>query len=455
MSIAKTLEVARGGGNTLQINELPIILVPGIMGSRIHEAGQPSKTIWDPDDTWAMLRLADLMTAYRQELFDVTTRAEVFKKGYSKTTLTADQEDRGWGGLAWGFYGKGLESLEQRSRDLGGIVYGFGYDWRVSNWLNGEKLQKRIQKVRKAHDGKKVLLVTHSMGGLVSRAACAQGASPDVLGVVHTMQPANGTPLAYRQFKTGGKALHWVLADVVLGRIVGRTPIQYAAVISGTRAPFELLPNKHHYRATGREANEPPGRHSRRDPWLTYDAKIKSSLGPSSTAYDAYREEMGRVGLIDYRYFGDHKTIAITEGYIIAHMIDGPRIRDGVLTGVNEAEKFHHERLNSSVHPNTAVLAGNGLETDVATHMVHDWNLFTEDSADPTMIRGDHGDGTVALSSSTALPLSSFAEARVADTDRQRIIEGVQHAAAFGTSAEFNEIVWDLCEQAVLCGSES
>ncbi len=49
-----------------------------------------------------------------------------------------------------------------------------------------------------------VILITHSMGGLDARSACMlHGAESKVLGVVHGVQPALGSPAAYWRMKGG------------------------------------------------------------------------------------------------------------------------------------------------------------------------------------------------------------------------------------------------------------
>jgi pimeloyl-ACP methyl ester carboxylesterase len=442
--------VVRMGVNTLNLDEQPIFLVPGIMGSRLHLAGNAQLPIWDPDDTAAMLRLADMFTSYRASWMAMSNRAEVFVAAKSPKSLMGSQQARGWGGVAWGFYGAGLEQLETKSASINGAVYAFGYDWRQTNWLSGQLLARAIAMIRKKHNGRKVLVVTHSMGGLVTRAACKQGAESDILGVVHTMQPANGTPLAYRQAKTGGKALKWVLADVVLGRIVGRSPTQNAAISAGLRAPFELLPNDSHARPTGNELTDEPGAPNRKA-WLTMDANLKVGLKPGYSVYDVYKERSGKVGLIDYNMYAATESVDIDEGYLFEDHVSGPAISSGFTSAVDAAHNFHATRLQGYVHPNTSVVAGTGLETDVSLHLDRDTHWFSDDSTSPVMGRENLGDGTVSQSSSTSLPLKGNPGLSIAAKDRQKFVSGVAHAAAFGTSQKFNDVVWEMCEQVLQC----
>ncbi|MEM7199355.1 MAG: hypothetical protein AAF628_03760 [Planctomycetota bacterium] len=458
---------ARGGITPVNREELPIILVPGIMGSRLHYKNEPDRPIWNPDSKVAMLLLAAKVTTARMKVFDVRTKATVFGKGSKDAKLTADQERRGWGGCAWKFYGKGLQYLEAASSNHGGIVYCFGYDWRDTNWRSGKLLANKIKEIRRRHRDEKVLIVTHSMGGLVTRCACALleregkgAAEKNVLGVVHTMQPANGTPLAYCQFKQGAKPSHWIpsITDAVLGAILGWDPIQFAAIASGTRAPFELMPNRDHVRTRGLEAyEEPKWRGPTGDPkrqWLTWDrtGKIKHKLPSNHSLWDIYKERTGRLGLIDYEELGKKKFIIISEKKLKVPL-PAQEIAIRVGQGVDQARIFHEQRLCRYVHPNTSVVAGTDLSTDIAVHLEFDWNLIVEHGTDANVVNEKKGDGTVALESATCLPVNACPALKITWADRQRIVRGVKHADAFAQDS-FNKVVWEMCQQVIKCAAQ-
>jgi PGAP1-like protein len=70
-------------------------------------------------------------------------------------------------------------------------VYAVGYNWLASNSVAAERLQGEINRITQHYNQgqfscKQVVLVTHSMGGLVAR-ACAQlpGMAETIVGVVH------------------------------------------------------------------------------------------------------------------------------------------------------------------------------------------------------------------------------------------------------------------------------
>lgn len=86
-------------------------------------------------------------------------------------------------------------------------VYACGYNWIQSNEVSAERLKSRVLEIIKFWTDRKfecqqVILVTHSMGGLVGR-ACAKQIPDKILGVVHGVMPALGAPLAYRRIACG------------------------------------------------------------------------------------------------------------------------------------------------------------------------------------------------------------------------------------------------------------
>ncbi len=430
----------------------PILLVPGILASRLRG---PEDFLfgkrWDPDGINAMLRLQARpveermfhLSAYGDDK-QLLPPTDIF---YYNKSLSAEECGRGYGGVAWKFYEKLLRQLEQSSQAIGGVVYAFGYDFRHSNWTTGRLLKERISQIRAMHNNRKVLIVTHSMGGLVARAACKQGAEEDVLGVVHVLQPANGTPVAYRMFKLGGKhpdpgldtGQHswgdWV-ADIVLGSIMGRTPRDYAAVASGFLSVFELLPNNFHIAPRSADPNDPdkwyrpPGNVVGR-PWLTWDPGLNLGVTSENNIYDIYLERTGVTGLIDYG----------------AYESENPLVYRRVVHGVEQARRFHEELLKGYVHPNTSVIAGDGLTTDVGVHIA-----LAQGKAVPEMIRNRRGDATVSVTSAISLPLNGRPELTIEDFNRQLFYPDVVHATAF-ESDDFNKAVWSMCEQVLRCAA--
>lgn len=87
-------------------------------------------------------------------------------------------------------------------------VYAAGYNWLESNDVSAKKLSSHIQNIlqdcrnRLGFECDKVILVTHSMGGLVAR-MCAKKYSSDVMGIIHGVLPVNGSGTAYHRIVSG------------------------------------------------------------------------------------------------------------------------------------------------------------------------------------------------------------------------------------------------------------
>lgn len=123
-------------------------------------------------------------------------------------------------------------------------IYAFGYNWLASNNIAAEELKGRIEKIIDENNcGEsrctQVIVVTHSMGGLVAR-ACSQlnGMSRKILGIVHGVMPATGAAVAYRRCKVGMKD-----EDRVAGLVIGSDGREVTAVFAQAPGALQLLPS--------------------------------------------------------------------------------------------------------------------------------------------------------------------------------------------------------------------
>ena len=129
-------------------------------------------------------------------------------------------------------------------------VWCAGYNWLASNLDSGRALKAYIEDVVFEHyrqrpelagqvDRMKVILVTHSMGGFVSRALTEVEGYDRVLGVVSGVQPATGAPATYHHMRCGYEGM----ARFVLGRNAG----QVTAVCANSPGALELVPSFDHH----------------------------------------------------------------------------------------------------------------------------------------------------------------------------------------------------------------
>lgn len=148
---------------------------------------------------------------------------------------------------------KTFEKLEKKEADKAWgkffcPVYAQGYNWLKSNGEAGKYLADKIKQIIQqwnttdcGYHCEQVILVSHSMGGLATRAAVHPdfgNAASQVLGIVHGEQPANGAAAAYHHCRNGyGGVSGWIL---------GRNAAQVTAVFANAPGAMELLPN-HQY----------------------------------------------------------------------------------------------------------------------------------------------------------------------------------------------------------------
>lgn len=125
-------------------------------------------------------------------------------------------------------------------------VHVFGYNWLEDNKKSAEKLINYIDEVLETYKHlqghglavEKVILVTHSMGGLVARYASeVLGCKDKILGIVHGVIPDLGSPAAYRRMKIGAKQ------EGGAGIVLGKSATELMPVLARAPAPLQLLPS--------------------------------------------------------------------------------------------------------------------------------------------------------------------------------------------------------------------
>ncbi|CNI13249.1 Lecithin:cholesterol acyltransferase [Yersinia massiliensis] len=267
---------------------IPVIFLPGVMGSNLK--GELDKKIWHADLFKGVEALGwTTKTAKeRKQLLDPQT-SEVDDSG---KVLYNDQEgkmfpsrrQRGWGSALYKSYGEPLHVLQFMLNDgnilLDNLLNGtrrlttrqqligenlnaergeealtesevrhsydflfplhvFGYNWLKSNADSAKKLEEFIQATLATYQGRlaqnKVILVTHSMGGLVARHYSENmGGQDKILGMVHGVMPDLGSPATYRRMKTGERG--------IVGAVIGSNMEQLMPVLAQSPGPLQLLP---------------------------------------------------------------------------------------------------------------------------------------------------------------------------------------------------------------------
>lgn len=261
---------------------IPVVFIPGVMGSNLAtDEGDKSQSVWllDSTDTVKPWMTKGPLTR-RKTLDPAKTKVDANGAIPSGTAQSADElRRRGWGEVAAMSYGEwlvwlenalndahpgtdhgrkglreslcrvvtpGLEPLEPAEVALSYKyqlpVHAVGYNWLQSNAVSAELVSAKIDSYTKYYRDKgfrceKVILVSHSMGGLVARYYSeVLGQRDKVLGIVHGVMPATGAAATYKRMKTGTEGL--------AGLALGPTAAAMTAVVGNAPGPLQLLPSK-------------------------------------------------------------------------------------------------------------------------------------------------------------------------------------------------------------------
>jgi pimeloyl-ACP methyl ester carboxylesterase len=129
-------------------------------------------------------------------------------------------------------------------------VHAAGYNWTQSNLQSAKDVMAKVQGILQGYqqqglDCRQVILVTHSMGGLVGR--ILSGLAPDlILGVVHGAMPAIGAPDAYQIMAAGVQEKTCpMFHDLrnVAASLGGRDAAETTPVMANAPGALELLPS--------------------------------------------------------------------------------------------------------------------------------------------------------------------------------------------------------------------
>lgn len=263
---------------------IPIIFLPGVMGTNLMNlAGEP---VWRVDA--AIVSWITKDETERKFLLDpsatkVDSRGEI-NKFAPEEKIFGSRAGRGWGEVVSSSYGNFLSWLQEVLNDeveafqnrisnsekrttrqkldgyefeteLGGSplttneidksynylypIHVMGYNWLQSNATSAANLNDFIKKTINSYGErcplKKVIVITHSMGGLVARHCSELLKSQDsILGVIHGVMPDTGSPTAYKRMKAGEIG--------VVGKIIGSSGAQLTPVLAQSAGPLQLLP---------------------------------------------------------------------------------------------------------------------------------------------------------------------------------------------------------------------
>jgi len=391
--------VSRDGSQTLDRELWPVIMVPGIMGSRIEMASGTDR-IWDPDRTrfmlWLMTQSPDTLTRhYNYRLNPGRTMGSIYdddnnayeSQDAAERAFGLTRNQRNWGSVSWEYYGPGTLAMQRAIAAQGGVMWCFGYDWREPNQDTGLALKNFIKNTVRPTSPYKPIIITHSMGGLVTRAGCAIHEMESLVSaVIHTMMPTHGAAECYASIKSGGMA-------GAFAYLIGDTPQEVQCTSSGVAGMYQLMCNNLYPDPT----------------WLSLDSRLGPAGTPSSTThhtadmYTIYREANAMVGLVKHSEFATGVVNVGSSRYVNTTR----RVLSHILENIDMAENYHTNQVRNYCHPQTWLIAGTGKNTVTDVNVAYTQPTYHGTPLNPVAVTTHTattlGDATVPLVSARAL----------------------------------------------------
>ncbi|WP_434277242.1 lipase family alpha/beta hydrolase [Acinetobacter sp. CE-15] len=253
----------------------------------------------------------------------------------------------------------GLEKHEQLA-DYAFPVFACGYNWLQTNMKSADHVADRLNNEVMAQvknefpsaKFKKFIIVSHSMGGLVTRALIQNEKVKDkIAGVVHGAMPASGAPAVYQRLTVGwdgwkaSTGLFKSAAAWATKFMFGNTSERLTAILANAPGGLELLPFSNYSNTVDFPKNPKA--------WLVIKAKtpsgeITATLPKSNDPYnDIYKRKDCWWAMINPDFIDPAGLVAKTvdkDGYDSIFDV----YRDTLVI-----VKKLHDHIKDAYHPNT------------------------------------------------------------------------------------------------------
>ena len=217
-SIQVNVSTADVNGQDFIGTKLPVILLPGFMGSHLYNTPQGSEECKSRPSGNIWFGPFHLDVLYLQ----------------ASSVLPANPCDRV---SAQGILDDSYSDMLNKLKEEGYTTYTFAYDWRLDLDVNTNLLDQMVEEVRSKEGVKQVILLGHSMGGLLARDYITSSARAEkVAQVISVGSPYWGAPQLAYAMRTGNTGIS------MLG---GLSSVQNAfkEILRNSPGAMELLPS--------------------------------------------------------------------------------------------------------------------------------------------------------------------------------------------------------------------
>ncbi|HYF93924.1 MAG TPA: hypothetical protein VD969_17050 [Symbiobacteriaceae bacterium] len=178
-------------------NRYPVIFVPGIAGTELYNGNE---LVWV--NVWRLLgSQVPILNLFQMSwLLPLRLAADGTAPYYPGARVRTGDVMRH---NTTDIYGGMLDSIEKQGYVEGKDLFLFPYDWRQDLALTGDQLGRKVDQVLTATGAGKVIIISHSMGGLIARDYVVRGGAAKVKATIAMATPWLGVPMAYRALEYG------------------------------------------------------------------------------------------------------------------------------------------------------------------------------------------------------------------------------------------------------------
>jgi len=185
--------------------KVPIIIVPGIMGSPLYNDANNDSILTENERVWISTTLVPNPGQLVQLLLDEFGVNPPAGSGYVIKTSPLASYTQELGRKPLSYYGGIVEALQQQLgyvlHESDGVrapnenLFIFTYDWRKDIRSSGLLFSRFIDSVKSWTQANRVMIIAHSMGGLVTK-ACIKDGQTSIDKVIFVATPHIGAPKA-------------------------------------------------------------------------------------------------------------------------------------------------------------------------------------------------------------------------------------------------------------------
>jgi pimeloyl-ACP methyl ester carboxylesterase len=216
----------------------PVIIVPGILGTRLNRASD-GEEVWSRTDKMFFSPADD----YLDELMLDPVGHDIGSSTIIPTEIILDEAVAG---LRKPVYKNLIDSFVDAGYASGSDLFTVPYDWRLDLSVSVNRLHEIFEKALAGSPTGKVNVIAHSMGGLLVKEYFRQTTSTASVGkLVLAGVPELGAPKAFKALQYGDDFGYRKLG-------LGANAAQMKKIAQNMPAVYQLLPSRAYVRTVGR-----------------------------------------------------------------------------------------------------------------------------------------------------------------------------------------------------------